>query len=77
METAPDSFTPLQLSFVSLRALITKQRRGKGNSEDVLLQDISGAFLPGKLSAILGPSGAGKSVLLNVLVGRIQNLLFY
>lgn len=36
----------------------------------VILQNISGDFKAGELSAILGPSGSGKTTLLNLLGGR-------
>jgi ABC-type multidrug transport system ATPase subunit len=36
----------------------------------VLLDNVSGRVLPGRLTAIIGPSGAGKSSLLNVLAGH-------
>ncbi|KAF8403513.1 hypothetical protein HHK36_011617 [Tetracentron sinense] len=35
-----------------------------------LLRDVSGAFRPGVLSALVGVSGAGKTTLMDVLVGR-------
>ena len=35
-----------------------------------LLQDVSGAFRPGILTALMGVSGAGKTTLLDVLAGR-------
>lgn len=35
-----------------------------------LLQDCSGAFQPGILTALVGSSGAGKTTLLDVLAGR-------
>lgn len=35
-----------------------------------LLQDITGAFRPGVLTALMGVSGAGKTTLLDVLAGR-------
>lgn len=35
-----------------------------------LLSDISGAFRPGVLTALVGVSGAGKTTLMDVLAGR-------
>lgn len=35
-----------------------------------LLNDISGSFRPGVLTALMGVSGAGKTTLLDVLAGR-------
>lgn len=35
-----------------------------------LLQDVSGAFRPGVLTALMGVTGAGKTTLLDVLAGR-------
>eukprot|EP00752_Nemacystus_decipiens_P005654 g5117.t1 len=37
----------------------------------VILENVSGQALPGRLLAIMGPSGSGKSSLLNVLAGRV------
>lgn len=36
----------------------------------VLLKEVSGAFRPGVLTALMGVSGAGKTTLLDVLAGR-------
>lgn len=35
-----------------------------------LLRDVSGAFRPGVLTALVGVSGAGKTTLMDVLAGR-------
>lgn len=35
-----------------------------------LLRDVSGAFRPGILTALVGASGAGKTTLMDVLAGR-------
>ena len=35
-----------------------------------LLQEVTGAFRPGVLTALMGVSGAGKTTLLDVLAGR-------
>ncbi|KAM0946164.1 putative ABC transporter, P-loop containing nucleoside triphosphate hydrolase [Dioscorea sansibarensis] len=35
-----------------------------------LLHDVSGAFRPGVLTALVGVSGAGKTTLMDVLAGR-------
>ena len=46
--------------------------KSQGVDEDrlQLLQDVSGAFRPGKLTALVGVSGAGKTTLMDVLAGR-------
>lgn len=44
--------------------------RGYGESRLQLLRDVSGAFRPGALTALMGVSGAGKSTLMDVLAGR-------
>ena len=46
--------------------------KSQGIQEDrlQLLRDVSGAFRPGILTALVGVSGAGKSTLMDVLAGR-------
>ena len=39
----------------------------------MLLNNVSGIFKAGELTAIMGASGAGKTTLLNVLAGRISS----
>ncbi|KAH1258747.1 ABC transporter G family member 39 [Glycine max] len=58
-------FQPLSLSF-------SHEMKNQGINEDrlQLLRDVSGAFRPGILTALMGVSGAGKTTLLDVLVGR-------
>ncbi|KAL0028027.1 hypothetical protein WJX77_001480, partial [Trebouxia sp. C0004] len=41
-----------------------------------ILDDISGALRPGRITLLLGPPGAGKSTLLNALAGRLQKSNF-
>lgn len=46
--------------------------KSQGIEEDrlQLLRDVSGAFRPGILTALVGVSGAGKTTLMDVLAGR-------
>jgi len=46
--------------------------KSQGVEEDrlQLLRDVSGAFRPGILTALVGVSGAGKTTLMDVLAGR-------
>jgi ABC-type multidrug transport system ATPase subunit len=41
-------------------------------TEKPILQNISGTFKAGRLTAIMGASGAGKTSLLNVLAGEVS-----
>ena len=41
-----------------------------GKKELELLRGISGAFRPGRLTALMGVTGAGKTTLMDVLAGR-------
>lgn len=44
--------------------------RGVEETRLQLLQDVSGAFRPGILTALVGVTGAGKTTLMDVLAGR-------
>lgn len=46
------------------------KKQGVEESRLQLLRDISGAFRPGVLTALVGVSGAGKTTLMDVLAGR-------
>lgn len=51
---------------------ILQEMKSQGIDEDrlQLLRDVSGAFRPGVLTALVGVSGAGKTTLMDVLAGR-------
>jgi len=46
------------------------RKHGAGKKKLQLLRDVSGAFRPRVLTALMGVSGAGKTTLLDVLAGR-------
>ena len=46
------------------------RKQGVEESRLHLLKDVSGAFRPGVLTALVGVSGAGKTTLMDVLAGR-------
>jgi ABC-type multidrug transport system ATPase subunit len=46
------------------------RKQGSAGKRLQLLQDITGAFRPGVLTALMGVSGAGKTTLMDVLSGR-------
>lgn len=46
------------------------KKHGVNKKRLQLLQDVSGAFKPGVLTALMGITGAGKTTLLDVLAGR-------
>ncbi|KAK9040737.1 hypothetical protein V6N11_015877 [Hibiscus sabdariffa] len=67
-------FKPLAISFEDVQYFvdIPKKLREQGCPQKrlQLLQDITGAFRPGVLTALMGVSGAGKTTLMDVLSGR-------
>ncbi|XVF22005.1 hypothetical protein REPUB_Repub12eG0137200 [Reevesia pubescens] len=67
-------FEPITISFENVQYFVDtpKKLREQGfpHKKLQLLQDITGAFKPGILTALMGASGAGKTTLMDVLSGR-------
>ncbi|XAR53482.1 Xenobiotic-transporting ATPase [Bertholletia excelsa] len=67
-------FQPLSLAFdhVNYYVDMPAEMKSQGIEETrlQLLHDVSGAFRPGILTALVGVSGAGKTTLMDVLAGR-------
>uniref|UniRef100_A0A5B6YTB6 Putative Pleiotropic drug resistance protein 12 n=1 Tax=Davidia involucrata TaxID=16924 RepID=A0A5B6YTB6_DAVIN len=67
-------FTPLAMSFDSVNYYVDMpaEMKEQGVTEDrlQLLREVTGAFRPGVLTALMGVSGAGKTTLMDVLAGR-------
>ncbi|KAK4279547.1 hypothetical protein QN277_011313 [Acacia crassicarpa] len=67
-------FQPLTLAFHHVNYYIDMPTEMKKQGNEVsglqLLRDVSGAFRPGVLTALVGVSGAGKTTLMDVLAGR-------
>ncbi|OWM75462.1 hypothetical protein CDL15_Pgr021626 [Punica granatum] len=67
-------FEPVTLTFENVHYFVDtpKKLREQGFPEKrlQLLRDITGAFRPGVLTALMGVSGAGKTTLMDVLSGR-------
>ncbi|KAL1298231.1 hypothetical protein HN51_042620 [Arachis hypogaea] len=67
-------FQPLAMSFDSVNYFVDMplEMRDQGATEDrlQLLREVTGAFRPGVLTALMGVSGAGKTTLMDVLAGR-------
>ncbi|KAJ0028869.1 hypothetical protein Pint_35963 [Pistacia integerrima] len=67
-------FQPLSLAFnhVNYYVDMPAEMKTQGVQENrlQLLRDVSGAFRPGVLTALVGVSGAGKTTLMDVLAGR-------
>ncbi|KAL8171785.1 hypothetical protein V2J09_023589 [Rumex salicifolius] len=67
-------FQPLTVAFTNVNYYVDTpmemKERGFTEKKLRLLSDITGAFRPGVLTALMGVSGAGKTTLLDVLSGR-------
>ncbi|KAF8397869.1 hypothetical protein HHK36_016794 [Tetracentron sinense] len=67
-------FQPLSLAFDHVNYFVDMpaEMKSQGIEETrlQLLRDVSGAFRPGVLTALVGVSGAGKTTLMDVLAGR-------
>ncbi|KAF3795441.1 ABC transporter G family member 39 [Nymphaea thermarum] len=67
-------FQPLSLAFDHVNYYVDMPAEMKNHGFDEtrlqLLHDVSGAFRPGVLTALVGVSGAGKTTLMDVLAGR-------
>lgn len=59
------------MSLLDMQEMAERQKR-EGGGQDMLqlLHQVSGAFQPGILTALVGVSGAGKTTLMDVLSGR-------
>jgi ABC-type multidrug transport system ATPase subunit len=65
-------FEPVTLAFKDLRYYVPNPA---GAGELQLLNNISGVFQPGVLTALMGASGAGKTTLMDVLAGVVTFML--
>ncbi|XP_022898531.1 pleiotropic drug resistance protein 2-like [Olea europaea var. sylvestris] len=67
-------FEPLSLAFNHVNYYVDMpaemKTQGVNDVRLQLLRDVSGAFRPGVLTALVGVSGAGKTTLMDVLAGR-------
>ncbi|CAI0410737.1 unnamed protein product [Linum tenue] len=67
-------FQPLSLAFKNVNYYVDMpaEMKSQGVEEErlQLLHNVSGAFRPGVLTALVGVSGAGKTTLMDVLAGR-------
>ncbi|CAM6091822.1 unnamed protein product [Calypogeia fissa] len=67
-------FLPLSITFDKINYYVdmpeTMKEQGIRDKRLQLLSNVSGAFRPGVLTALVGVSGAGKTTLMDVLAGR-------
>ncbi|KAF6142774.1 hypothetical protein GIB67_023256 [Kingdonia uniflora] len=67
-------YKPLAMSFDEVNYFVNMppEMKAQGVPEDrlQLLNDVTGSFRPGVLTALMGVSGAGKTTLMDVLAGR-------
>jgi ABC-type multidrug transport system ATPase subunit/ABC-type multidrug transport system permease subunit len=61
-------FVPANMTFRDVTYAVP--HKGSPGGELLLLQGVTGTFLPGRLTALIGTSGAGKTTLMDVLAGR-------
>ena len=62
-------FVPMSIVFTNMKYTVDLPEH-LGGGQKILLQDISGYALPGRMIALMGASGAGKTTLLDVLASR-------
>ncbi|XP_027333867.1 pleiotropic drug resistance protein 3-like isoform X1 [Abrus precatorius] len=67
-------FEPLSIAFNDVQYFVDTppemRKHGSNEKKLQLLRDVTGAFRPGILTALMGVSGAGKTTLMDVLSGR-------
>ncbi|XP_051171874.1 ATP-binding cassette sub-family G member 1-like [Leptopilina boulardi] len=70
ISTKATTTTSIEINFQNISCSFKENFLSK---EKCVLQEVSGNFKCGELTAIMGPSGAGKSTLLNILTGFQKN----
>lgn len=74
MSTVGRGVEPLELIFHNLTFTVSLKPK-KGQNERMSLQilnNVTGAFRPGRIAAVMGPSGAGKTTLLDAVAGNVM-----